>query len=225
MLAPRKFITSFLLVLSLFSGAGCASKAAVERAQGYTIKQTHPFTGDTVFVHEGRNYVIQKKNRDWRTTEPLDPDERKRYYAFRPCPPCYALLLLSVPCDLVTSPCQLYAWYYSPRIPNPHPLAGWTYRPFDEYASPRQQRGYKLNAVIATDSTNFIKSFGKNWRLDRPLRGFYEDGEGNRAIEIQMYHRASLEGRLSHYILFYDATSRRTKKTRFLASTYGPFDF
>ena len=113
----------------------------------------------------------------------------------------------------------------SPNVPDPHPLKGWVYRPFDEYASPREQRGYKLDPAIQRDFEKFVKSFGKSWQLDQPLRGFYEDGKGNRAIGPTMYNRAMFEGRLWRYILFYDQADHRTKKIRFIESLYGPFDF
>ena len=63
-----------------------------------------------MFLHGGVCYVIQQKYPEGDNAERMSPthqaDNHPPYYAFRPCPGCYSLLLVTVPMDAVTLPFQ-----------------------------------------------------------------------------------------------------------------------
>ena len=113
-----RFISYFLLCAPLFCTNGCISSAAVKRAKGYTDERVEPLKGDTVFLHGGVCYVSQQKHPEGVNTEKMPPTHKTEnhppYYAFKPCPGCYSLLLATVPLDAATLPFQALLsgfWY------------------------------------------------------------------------------------------------------------------
>src|SRR6185369_10587052 len=110
------------LLIALFCTSGCMSNQLVERAKGYTTDRVEPRAGDTVFLHGGLSYVAQQKRPEKDVAGKMSPMELRQYpppyYAFSPCPGCYAFFLVTVPMDAVTLPfqaigCGLAALMYS----------------------------------------------------------------------------------------------------------------
>ena len=112
-----KFIHYPLLLALFFCTNGCMSSGVVKRAKGYTDERIEPLKGDNVFLHGGVCYVIQQKHPQGKNAEKMPPtmqrDNHPPYYAFKPCPCCYSLLLVTAPLDAATLPCQaLYGGFF-----------------------------------------------------------------------------------------------------------------
>jgi len=108
-----KLLYCLSMIALLVCTNGCISNQVVTRARGYTDERVEPLKGDQVFSHGGVCYVTQGKHPKGHSAEKMDPSDLKNshepYYAFKPCPGCYSLLLLTAPMDAVTLPFQALA--------------------------------------------------------------------------------------------------------------------
>jgi len=104
MTITRASVFAAFLIIS----GGCMTSAAVKRAKGYTDERVHPSKGDTIITHGGLNYVAQQDH--FVSPEKTPIMESGPYFAFKPCPGCFALLMVTVPLDIATSPFQLVGW-------------------------------------------------------------------------------------------------------------------
>ena len=101
-----------------------------------------------------------------------------------------------------------------------NPIAGWTFRPFDEYAPPFDRHHYQLDKAIIDDYQQFIAD--KNFRypsmyLPRPLTGYYDDERtGQRAVTFSVDRK----GTGWTYVLIYDRQNKRIKAIRYVSGYY-----
>jgi len=87
-----------------------------------------------------------------------------------------------------------------------NPIAEWTFRPFDEYSTPSDQHHHRLRKAITDDYQRFIADKKFPYPPDT-MTGFFEDGKGQRAVQITI----PLKGIWRHYVLIYDHEDKRIK--------------
>jgi hypothetical protein len=97
----------------------------------------------------------------------------------------------------------------------PDPLAGWTFRGFDDFLPSHQRHHYQLDKAITDDYQDFI---AKN-KLDTlsAITGFYEDGTGQHAIEFEAFNSGNTSWQ---YALIYDKEDKRIKVIRYNQRRY-----
>ena len=94
--------------------------------------------------------------------------------------------------------------------PTPDPLAGWTFRTFDNFSVPGAQHHYHLDKAIMDDYQDFIRK--DNLFVSGAITGFYEDGTGQHAVEFEAF----VAGNESwHYAIIYDKENKRVKVVKY----------
>lgn len=90
---------------------GCITYNTVHRAQGYTPERVVVKEGDEVIKNDGVSFAIKRKDAKGENEEvrfiPDSPAQPSMGFAYKPNGAYYALLLLTIPADIVTSPIQL----------------------------------------------------------------------------------------------------------------------
>lgn len=94
------------------------------------------------------------------------------------------------------------------------PLAGWTFREFDQFAVASQQHHYQLDKSVADDYQNFIAK--NNLDLIGAITGFYEDGTGRHAVEFEGYKNHTSW----HYVLIYNKDNKRINLIKYNRSRF-----
>ena len=89
----------------------------------------------------------------------------------------------------------------------PNPVAGWNFRTFDQFATPRDQHHYSLDKSIARDYEGFIAK--EKLSLLGAVTGFFEDGKGQHAVEFEALRPN--ENSSWRYVLIYDKRNNRSK--------------
>jgi len=95
--------------------------------------------------------------------------------------------------------------------PMPDPLAGWTFRQFDDFAQPSGRHHYQLNKAVEDDcktfiSTNHLNTLGA-------ITGYFEDGKGQTAVEFEAF--PPNQNASWHYVLIYDKKNIRIKMVKY----------
>jgi uncharacterized protein YceK len=112
--------------------------------------------------------------------------------------------------DTLFFPFDLNDWIETSR---PDPLKGWTYHPFPE----NRRFGSVTNTLdkaIVDDYQGYIAKKGLSAAV---VSGFYEDGQGHRAVEFE----ASASGNESwHFAIIYNKQNKRVKVVRFGRERY-----
>jgi hypothetical protein len=91
------------------------------------------------------------------------------------------------------------------------PVAGWAFQTFDDFLPSSQRHHYHLDSAITDDYHNFIKT--NNLNLMGAITGYYEDGNGQHAIEF-----VASPPKLNatwNYVLIYDKDNKRTKVIKY----------
>ena len=94
--------------------------------------------------------------------------------------------------------------------PHPDSLAGWTFRSFDAYAPPADQKNYQLDKAVVDDYQAFVRD--NKLSLNGALTGFYEDGTGQHAISFEA--SPNNQNFTWHYILIYDRNDKRVNAVK-----------
>jgi hypothetical protein len=105
--------------------------------------------------------------------------------------------------------CLITGCITSIKPPAPDPLVGWTFRVFDDFAVPSDQHHYHLDKAITHDYQVYIA----NNKLDLigAIRGFYEDGTGQSAVEFEAERGHSYW----RFVLIYNKDNKRIKTVKF----------
>ena len=100
--------------------------------------------------------------------------------------------------------------------PAANPIADWTFRPFDDYVPPGQQRHYQLNKAITDDYQNYIKDHKLS--LFGMITGYHENAEGDRAVDFVAFPPG--EKSSWHYVLIYNKDNERIKTIKYDHRSY-----
>ena len=102
--------------------------------------------------------------------------------------------------------------FTTPSPQPPDPLASWTFYSFPGWGpNPNGHNNNILNSTITIDYENFIKT--NNLGLMGAITGYYEDGNGQHAIEF-----VASPPKLNatwNYVLIYDKDNKRTKVIKY----------
>jgi len=117
-------------------------------------------------------------------------------------------LPFSLVADTLLLPFDLVEWS---EVSTPDPLKGWTFREFPVVGPARYgARPNILDKAIIDDYQNYMAK--RKQTQDTPIRGFYEDGTGRRAVEFESW----VAGNESwHYAFIYDKENKRVKVVRY----------
>ena len=94
------------------------------------------------------------------------------------------------------------------------PLAGWTFRQFDDYAPASERHHFQLNKDIENDCQAFIAA--NHLDLESAITGFYEDGTGRHPVAFE----ADKGKDVWNYYLFYDKNNERIKVLKHYRGRY-----
>jgi len=97
-----------------------------------------------------------------------------------------------------------------------NPIADWTFRALDDYSMPRDRHHYQLDKAIIDDYQHFIADKKKFPYPPDKITGFFEDGKGQRAVQITI----GLKGTHWVYALIYDRNDERIKVIKYVSGYY-----
>jgi len=105
-----KIIGTFLLFTTLFFSNGCMTYSSVQRAQGHGGEWVEIKPSDQIIRYDGTNCVIKRISPKGETNEmclhlETPKDGTQAGYVCKPA--YYALLPLTIPADIATSPFQV----------------------------------------------------------------------------------------------------------------------
>ncbi|MBW8864770.1 MAG: hypothetical protein JF609_07580 [Verrucomicrobia bacterium] len=108
---------------------------------------------------------------------------------------------------LALSAVVLFGCRCSTSKPTPDPLAGWTFRTFDQFEPPSGQHHYHLDKTISDDYQDFIAK--NKLSLVGAITGFYEDMTGQHAVRFEAIPPDAYSSWT--YVLIYDKQNHRVK--------------